>query len=353
LLDWQTILARSLGGIVVYPGLDTNNYIRFWTNGDNGFPSHAVVDWYPGGPAVPLSLDSVSAPADPGPGKLTLTNSPPGLVWFCEASIGSSTVTEALPGNTCSLPVYVNVLPGYNLAGLQFRSMVTSSSGAPVVTSNWFTPAPGLTTPLILPGLAGNDKVQAWSFGSFATPLQNSNYLGTVSFQVPSGAEPGANYTLHFSGVDGAPNFSTAYQMESHPGYVWVMSAAQQTPSITSDEWKIAFFGSLTNSLAGDNVDADGDGAANWQEYLAGTNPTNALSRLQFSSANLYSDGVRGVAINWLTAPGKTYILQASPALNGANWTPINTNSGDGNDYECIVTNLSGNSHFYQIRLQP
>jgi len=131
------------------------------------------------------------------------------------------------------------------------------------------------------------------------------------------------------------------------------MSAAQQPASITSDEWKLAFFGSLTNSQAGDEVDADGDGALNWQEYLAGTNPTNALSRLEFSSAALYNNGVSGLAINWLTAPGKTYLLQSSAALNGANWTTINTNSGDGNEYQIIVTNMSGNARFYQILLQP
>jgi hypothetical protein len=195
--------------------------------------------------------------------------------------------------------------------------------------------------------------VQAWSFGSFAAPLQNSNYLGTLSFQVPSDANAGACYALHFSGVDGAPDFSTAYQLESFPGFVWVMSAAQQPPSITSDEWKIAFFGSLTNSLAGDDVDADGDGAPNWQEYLAGTNPTNALSRFQFSSATFDAGGLSGIAINWLTAPGKGYVLQSSATLNGAQWTPINTNSGDGNYYQFIVTNYSGNARFYQIRLQP
>jgi len=353
LLDWETTLARSVGGVTIYPGLDTNNYLRFWTNGDNSYPSHEVVDWSPDGSPVTFPQNAVSSRVSSFAKELAVTSSPPGLVWFSEAAIGSGTIMNALPGNIYSLPVYANVLPGYSLAALQFRTIVTNSSGAPVVTSNWFTPASGVSAPMVLPGLSGNDRVQAWSFGSIATPLENSNYLGTVSFKVPPGAGQGACYTLHFSGVDGAPDFSTAYQLESHPGYVWVMSSNLHPASITSDEWKIAFFGSLTNSLAEDNADADGDGSLNWQEYLAGTNPTNALSRLQFSSASLYTNGVRGVAVNWLTAPGKTYILESSPALNGANWTPISTNSGDGNACECIATNLNGNSQFYQIRLQP
>jgi hypothetical protein len=353
LLDWETILARSLGGVPIYPGLDTNNYIRFWASGDVGYPSHAVVDWLPGGPPVPLSLESAQSLAGSGPSKLGLSNSAPGLVWFCQAAVSSGTITNALPGNTYSLPVYANVLPGYSLSALQFRAIVTGSAGAPAVSSIQFNPAAGIPSPQVFLGLSGNDKVDVWGFGAFAEALQNSNYLGTVSFQVPAGAGAGASYALHFSGVDGAPDSSTEYEFESHPGYVWVMSSAQQPPSITSDEWKIAFFGSLTNSQAADNVDADGDGALNWQEYLAGTNPTNALSCLKFSSASLYNNGVRGAAINWLTAPGKSYLLQSSASLNGANWTAINTNSGDGNEYQFIVTNISGTARFYQILLQP
>jgi hypothetical protein len=352
LLDWETILGRSLG-VVIYPGMDLSNYLRFWAPGDIGFPSHTNFDWVAGDAPLPLSLVSAPGFAGSSPTKLDLSNSPPGLVWFCQAAVGSGTIIDALPGNTYSLPVYVNVLPGYNLAALQFRAIITGSSGAPPVTSIKFNPAAGVPNSLALSGLTPYDIVNVWGFGSFAVPLQNSNYLGTISFQVPSGVNPGASYALHFSGVDGAPDSSTEYEFESHPGSVWVMSAAQQPASITSDEWKIAFFGSLTNSQAGDNVDADGDGELNWQEYVAGTNPTNALSCLRFSSASLYSNGLRGAAINWLTAPGKTYFLQSSAALEGANWTAINTNTGDGNEYQIIVTNISGNARFYQLLLQP
>jgi hypothetical protein len=59
------------------------------------------------------------------------------------------------------------------------------------------------------------------------------------------------------------------------------------------------------------------------------------------------------VAINWLTAPGKTYVLQSSAALNGARWAAISTNNGDGNNYQFVITNAGGISRFYQILLQP
>ena len=104
--------------------------------------------------------------------------------------------------------------------------------------------------------------------------------------------------------------------------------------------------------LLGD-VDADGDGALNWQEYLAGTDPTNPLSVFEFGSAGFSTNGAGGFALSWLTAPGKTYILESIPALGGKNWTAINTNTGDGYDYQFIQTNYNGDAQFYRILLQP
>jgi hypothetical protein len=337
-LDWQTVLYRSVG-------LDTNNWIRFWTNGNL---SHEPVSWAPGGAPVPLSENSSGPPV-----KLSLTPAPPGLVWFCQFSIGAGTVAYGLPGNTCSLPIYAWVLPGYDVSGMAFRATALPNDGAPAVGQIQFNPASNIPSPQISPGLSANDMICSWNVGEFTPPLQGSNYLGTISFQIPAAAQSGGSYTLQFVVGGGAPDLTTEYQMESFPGKVWVGTAPQQPPSLTSDEWKTSFFGSTTNALAADNVDADGDGMPNWMEYLAGTNPTNATSRFQFSSATFNTDGLQGVAVNWLTAPGKTYILESEPALGGKNWTAINTNSGDGNYFQLLVTNYSGNSRFYQILLQP
>lgn len=329
--DWNHILLRSLG-------LETNNWYRFWTNG--GFL--VGVETGAGLPSDPFVSSDAATP-----------QSPPGLVWLCQASIGAGTATNLNPGATCSLPVHANVLPGYSLAGFQFRAIVSPNGSAPAVGAVTFTPVASMTDVLSAPGLSDNDILEAWEIGSFATPLQNSNYIGNLSFVIPSGAQAGQSYVVHFMGVSGAPDDDTDYSMESFPGYAWVQSTALQPASITSDEWKINFFGSLTNPLAADNVDADGDGALNWQEYLAGTDPTNALSAFQFGSTGITTNGVSGVALNWLTAPGKTYILQSIPAIGGKNWTAINTNTGDGYNYQFIQTKYNGNEQFYRILLQP
>jgi hypothetical protein len=341
-LDWVTILERALG-------VDTNNYNRYHTT--NGLVTVST-NWSPSGPvsgALPAAKGETLAPS-----KTSLNGNPPGLVWLRQALIGAETLTSVAAGSICSIPVYVNVGSGYSLAGLQFRAILSAEGGAPAPGSLAFAPAPEVPAPTLqLPGLSSRDLVCAWAPGAFSAPLRNSNYLGVVTFQVPLAAQSGASYALHFVGVDGAHDAQTMYQLESLPGWVWIDSAALQPPQIASDEWRLFFFGSLTNSMAGDFVDPDGDGMLNWQEYLAGTNPTNAASKLQFDTAALNTNGTPGAAFTWLTAPGKTYVLESTSSVNGSAWTAVNTNVGDGNYYQFVQTNDSGAARFFHLRLQP
>ena len=82
-LDWATILDRSLGGVAIFAGLDTNNYERFWAVGANGWPSNQVIDWSPSGPPATLSISQDSS--EPELTKLSAGGKPPGLVWLSQA----------------------------------------------------------------------------------------------------------------------------------------------------------------------------------------------------------------------------------------------------------------------------
>jgi hypothetical protein len=241
------------------------------------------------------------------------------------------------------------------LSGLQFRATLVPNGNAPAPGQIQFAAAPGLPAPYAsTQGLSPNDIIYAWSlFEPFTPALQGSNALGSISFQVPPTAQNGQSYTLRFLGEDGSPDFDTLYQLESVPGTAWVGSAALTPPQITSDEWRMWFFGSLTNALAQDNADPDGDGMPNWQEYLAGTNPTNALSALQLLNPVLTSGGGQAINLSWLTAPGRTYVLESSATPGGPEWTAVNTNLGDGNAFQVFLSNNAGGACFFRIRLQP
>jgi hypothetical protein len=343
-LDWQHILLRSLG-------IETNNWIRFWSN---GVLSHKRIAWSPGQTVAVGAKPAERSAATPAM-KAAINTQPPAY-WLRQASLHAGTIAGLVPGLEYSIPVYVNVLPGYSLAGLQFRATLAPNGNAPTPGAIQFTAVPGLPAAFASArGLSPNEVIYAWSlFEPFTPALQGSNLLGWITFQVPPTAQAGESYTLRFSGEDGAPDLNTIYQLESVPGMAWVASAALTAPQISSDEWRTYYFGSVTNVAAQDEADPDGDGMPNWQEYQAGTNPTNSLSTLQFLNPGFVTGSAQGISLSWPTAPGRKYVLQSSPTPGGTNWTPVNTNLGDGNNFQVILTNYMGSARFYRIQLlQP
>jgi hypothetical protein len=62
-----------------------------------------------------------------------------------------------------------------------------------------------------------------------------------------------------------------------------------------------------------DALDLDGDGMNNWQEWIAGTVPTNAASVLKMLPP---SKNASGLQLTWQSVTGKTYFLQRSTNLS-------------------------------------
>ena len=87
--------------------------------------------------------------------------------------------------------------------------------------------------------------------------------------------------------------------------------------------WWLAQYGWMTNFDAAALGDADGDGQPTWQEYYAGTVPTNAVS--VFTSRLVYLATTSQLQLTWSSVAGKWYRTERATSLQGP-WTIRTTN---------------------------
>jgi hypothetical protein len=117
------------------------------------------------------------------------------------------------------------------------------------------------------------------------------------------------------------------------------------------DQWEVQFFSDLS---ANPNVDSDGDGASNGNEFLAGTNPTNALSAFKLLGA--VSDGT-DVQLSFTTVGGRSYVVQHSAAAPAAfsDLSEVISVAGttEGVRNYIHVGGATNGAAFYRIRLEP
>jgi hypothetical protein len=115
------------------------------------------------------------------------------------------------------------------------------------------------------------------------------------------------------------------------------------------DWWMMQYFGHPTGQ-AGDlsraSDDADGDGASNLQEYLAGTNPTNPNSVFRLSAAATANSTV---TLTWPAVSGKSYQIQYKTNLNDPVWLTAPGNVSVTGSQGSYLTPAAPPSSFYRV----
>ncbi|MEI6195129.1 MAG: thrombospondin type 3 repeat-containing protein, partial [Verrucomicrobiota bacterium] len=131
-------------------------------------------------------------------------------------------------------------------------------------------------------------------------------------------------------------------------GTVDVGAYEYQSPSsLLSYAWAQQYGLSIDGAV--DNLDSDGDGLSNWQEWKAGTIPTNAASALKLASP---SNSIAGMKVTWQSVTNVTYYLQS--ATNLAAFISIQSNIAGkiGTTSYIDTTATNGGPWFYRVGVQ-
>lgn len=101
---------------------------------------------------------------------------------------------------------------------------------------------------------------------------------------------------------------------------------------------------------ADDEVDNDGDGLLTWEEYVAGTNPTDETSTLSIISC---SNTAAGMVISWQSVEGKNYSIYTNTSLTVPQYgVAVSNITGLATETSYTSTVSSAGTVFYEIGVE-
>jgi hypothetical protein len=225
----------------------------------------------------------------------------------------------------------------------------TSVAGDPTATATW---RPNITTP-------GKYNVSVWypQGGNRANnaPFEISFLGGTTNITVNQ-QTGGGGWQLLATGLEFAKGTSGCVRLANNANPSVVLADAVRFDYFTAQDfptnnsipiwWRDFFFGGPTDLIA----DPDEDGYHTAREYVMGTNPTNAASRLQFDVAS--GNSTAQISF-WPRHDGRLYQLLARPELGIAPWNEISASpvsAPDGVGFFAFST-TNAPQNFYRLRV--
>ena len=328
-------------------------YKRLWTNGV------LVAETTPN-LGTALKFASQSSGQIPAPDKNvtspSITNTP--CVNF------TTTDFVATAGQTLTIPINATIFGPYPLRMLLLNLSVVPLDGSPALTSAVsFNPNSALGTALgsATPWYADSHGIgnysAAWLPNSSMMPYQLPGLTGTANIgyltvTIPANASSMSSYAIHFDAASASPSGLLAFPDRTFTGLITLSSRTNSYYGDgIPDSWRLRYFGTIYNELSVSNADADGTGMNNYQKYLAGLNPEDPTSVLNEGTDQAMAQSPQDHVVYWPSVSGQTYVIERSPTLFPAQWTPIATVVGDGTYMEIHDAPTPGN-YYYRVSTQ-
>ena len=181
-------------------------------------------------------------------------------------------------------------------------------------------------------------------------------FISSVQHNASSGGEPSESISLTYAriGVEyfqivptGAPpRFEFAWDVANNkPGGVTFPTTADADADQIPDAWEIQYGLDPTKNDA--DLDKDGDGATNFEEYIAGTNPSDPNHVFR---AKLDLSGP-AATLTMPTVPGKTYRILTSQNITGP-FEPVQTIQATA-DTTTLPTTFDFPTQYFRIEVLP
>lgn len=142
--------------------------------------------------------------------------------------------------------------------------------------------------------------------------------------------------------------------MDAFASSVSVLSTADGDADGLPDWWLQQYFGHANgqaNDLSRPGDDADGDGLTNHEEFLTGTNPTDAASVLEVQ-ITLTAVGANAV-LSWPAQAGKNYRVQYCDEVATGNWQNLTTAVQVAGGQGWVTVSRATPTRVYRVRCEP
>lgn len=167
-----------------------------------------------------------------------------------------------------------------------------------------------------------------------------------------SGWQSSAVYTD--TGLSPATSYSYTIKARDQSQNLNETGASAPAAAYTDDgdslpnDWELLYFSGLSDTAGGAAEDWDRDGLIDLHEWIAGTDPTDAMSRFNVSRVSL-DESI--LTITWSSVSGKTYKVTRSASLTG-DWLPVATGLvADGPSESYDITEANGSQMFYRVEI--